>query len=127
MTATDKVVLVIEDNASNMRLCHELLKSRGYTVLLATDGLGGWRMARDNRPDVIVMDIQLPDISGLEVVQWLKEDEKLMSIPIIALTAFATAEDGKSFLKKGCDGYIPKPISINDFLDAVDSFANDGV
>ena len=84
-------------------------------------------MARDNRPDVIVMDIQLPDISGLEVVQWLKEDDSLKSIPIIALTAFATAEDGKSFLKKGCDGYIPKPISINDFLDAVDSFANDGV
>ena len=122
MKTSVKVVLVIEDNAANMRLCHDLLNAHGYNVLQAKDGMEGWRMAREHRPDLILMDIQLPDISGLEVTKWLKDDESLKSIPVIAITAFAMAGDEEKYLEGGSDGYIDKPISISNFLQTVERF-----
>ncbi len=123
MSKPTKSVLVVEDNDVNMKLFHDVLEARGYNVLQAKNGMEGWRMAREQRPDLILMDIQLPDVSGLEVTKWLKDDETLKSIPVIAITAFAMAGDKEKFLEGGCDAYIPKPISVPDFLQTVERFA----
>jgi two-component system, cell cycle response regulator DivK len=124
MTASDQVVLVVEDNATNMRLVHDLLKSRGYTVLQARDGTTGWQMAQEHRPNLILLDIQLPDITGFDVISWLKGDEGLQSIPVIAVTAFTMKGDKDTCLSNGFDAYISKPISIHDFLQTVEHFLN---
>ncbi len=123
MTHLDKTVLVVEDNVVSMKLFHDVLEAHGYNVLQAKDGMEGLRMAREERPDLILMDIQLPDVSGLEVTKWLKDDETLKSIPVIAITAFAMAGDKEKFLEGGCDAYIAKPISVPDFLQTVERFA----
>ncbi len=122
MSPLEKTVLVVEDNDINMRLFHDVLETRGYTVLQAKDGMEGWRMAREHRPDLILMDIRLPDVSGLEVTKRLKADETLKSIPVIAVTAFAREGDEEKFLEGGA--YIAKPISIPSFLQTVERFAN---
>ncbi len=124
MSPLDKTVLVVEDNDLNMKLFHDVLEVGGYNVLQAKDGMEGWRMAREHRPDLILMDIQLPEVSGLEVTKWLKDDETLKSIPVLAITAFAMAGDKVKILEGGCDAYISKPISIPNFLQTVERFAN---
>ncbi len=124
MSPLDKTVLVVEDNDINMKLLHDVLEVHGYNVLQAKDGMEGWRIAREHRPDLILMDIQLPSISGLEATKRLKADETLKSIPVIAITAFAMAGDKEKFLEGGCDAYIPKPISLPSFLQTVERFAN---
>ncbi len=123
MSKPTKSVLVVEDNDLNMRLFHDVLEAHGYNVLQAKDGMEGLRMAHEQRPDLILMDIQLPDVSGLEVTKWLKDDETLKSIPVIAITAFAMAGDKEKFLEGGCDAYIDKPISIPNFLQTVERLA----
>ncbi len=127
MNGSNKTVLVVEDDPASTKLFHEALEVFGYNVLHAKDGMEGWRIAREQRPDLILMDIQLPDISGLEVTKWLKDDETLKSIPIIAITAFAMEGDKEKMLEGGCDAYIPKPISVPDFLQTVERFANPAV
>ncbi len=122
MAPLDKTVLVVEDNDLNMKLFHDVLEAHGYNVLQAKDGMEGLRMAREERPDLILMDIQLPDVSGLEVTKWLKDDETLKSIPVIAITAFAMAGDKEKILEGGCDAYLVKPISIPNFLQTVERF-----
>lgn len=122
MNNSDKAILVVEDIAVSMKLCHALLDAHGYMVLQATDGKEGLRMAREHRPDLILMDIQLPDISGLEVTKRLKEDQTLKSIPVVAISAFATVGDEEKFLDGGCDAYIPKPITIPGLLQIVEHF-----
>ena len=122
MDTSDRVVLVVEDNAANMRLCSELLEAQGYVVLQATHGLEGLQLAREHRPHVILMDMQLPDISGLDVTKRLKEDGDLKAIPVVAVTASAMKGDEEKYLQGGCDAYISKPISIPDFLQTVESF-----
>jgi two-component system cell cycle response regulator DivK len=124
MSPLDKTVLVVEDNDLNMKLFHDVLEAHGYNVLQAKDGMEGWRIARKHRPDLIIMDIQLPDVSGLEVTKWLKDDETLKSIPVIAITAFAMAGDEEKILEGGCDHYLVKPISISNFLQTVERLAN---
>ena len=123
MSPLDKTVLVVEDNDIEMRLFTALLEAHGYTVLQAMDGMEGWRMAREHRPDLILMDIQLPKVSGLEVTKWLKDDETLKSIPVIAITTFVTDGDKEKILEAGCDAYIDKPASLSKFLPTVDRFA----
>jgi two-component system cell cycle response regulator DivK len=123
MSPLDKTVLVVEDNDASMMLFGDLLEAHGYNVLQATDGMEGWRMAREYRPDLILMDIQLPGISGLEATKWLKADEALKSIPVIAITAFAMAGDEEKIREGGCDAYIVKPISISSLLQTVERFA----
>ncbi len=123
MGSMDKTVLVVEDNDINMRLFHDVLEADGYTVLQAKDGTEGWRMAREHRPDLILMDIQLPGLSGLEVTKRLKADETLKSIPVIAITAFAMDGDEERILEGGCDAYIAKPISVPNLLQTVERLA----
>ncbi len=124
MNSSVKTVLVVEDNDINMRLVHGLLETHGYGVLQARDGMEGWRMAQERRPDLILMDIQLPDVSGLEVTKWLKDDEILKAISVIAMTAFAMPGDEEKFREGGCDAYISKPISVTNFLQTVERFVN---
>ena len=115
-----KTVLIVEDNELNMKLFHDLLEAQGYETLQTREGLQALALARQHRPDLILMDIQLPEISGLEVVKWLKEDEELSSIPIIAVTAFAMKGDEERILEGGCEAYLAKPISLTSFLETVE-------
>jgi two-component system, cell cycle response regulator DivK len=117
-----KTILVVEDNELNMRLFHDLLKANGYNILKAHDGLEGLQMAREHRPDLILMDIQLPGISGLAASKTIKEDDVLRTIPIIAVTAFAMKGDEDKIRDAGCDAYIAKPISAPSFLKTVKDF-----
>jgi two-component system cell cycle response regulator DivK len=114
-------VLVVEDNAANMTLAVFLLQSVGHTVLSATDAEAGLTLARDAHPDLILMDIQLPGMDGLEATQLLKRDDATRAIPVIALTALAMKGDEERIRAAGCDGYIAKPLAYRDFLASVAS------
>ena len=114
-----KKVLIVEDNELNMKLFHDLLESQGYSTLQTREGLQALALARQHRPDLILMDIQLPEISGLEVTKWLKDDEELSHIPVVAVTAFAMKGDEERIRQGGCEAYISKPISVMHFLDVV--------
>ncbi|NBB52751.1 response regulator [Rhizobium sp. CRIBSB] len=114
-----KKVLIVEDNELNMKLFHDLLDSQGYQTLQTREGLQALAMARAHRPDLILMDIQLPEISGLEVTKWLKDDDELSHIPVVAVTAFAMKGDEERIRQGGCEAYISKPISVMHFLDVV--------
>ena len=105
-----------------MKLFHDLLDAQGYATLQTREGLGALALAREHQPDLILMDIQLPEISGLEVTKWLKEDEALQHIPVIAVTAFAMKGDEERIRQGGCEAYISKPISVGYFLDTVKRF-----
>jgi two-component system cell cycle response regulator DivK len=120
--ATPKRVLIVEDNELNMKLFNDLLEAHGYFTLQTKDGVEALRMARAHRPDLILMDIQLPEVSGLEVTKWLKEDDELRSIPIIAVTAFAMKGDEQKIRDGGCEAYIAKPISVASFMSTVERF-----
>ncbi len=115
-------VMIVEDNELNMKLFHDLLESRGYDIIETRDGMEALKMARSERPDLILMDIQLPEVSGVEVTKWIKEDDDLKSIPIIAVTAFAMKGDEEKIREGGCEAYIAKPISVQTFLDTVAKF-----
>ena len=119
---TQKKVLIVEDNDLNMKLFNDLLVAHGYGTLQSKDGNEALALARQHRPDLILMDIQLPEISGLEVTQWLKADNELRRIPIIAVTAFAMKGDEERIREGGCEAYIAKPISIAHFLQTVERF-----
>ena len=114
-----KKVLIVEDNELNMKLFHDLLEAQGYDTLETREGLSALSLAREHKPDLILMDIQLPEISGLEVTKWLKDDEDLRHIPVIAVTAFAMKGDEERILQGGCEGYISKPISVPHFLETI--------
>jgi two-component system, cell cycle response regulator DivK len=117
-----KKVLIVEDNDLNMKLFNDLLEAHGYLTLQTKDGVEALRMARQHRPDLILMDIQLPEVSGLEVTKWLKEDDDLRTIPVIAVTAFAMKGDEEKIRDGGCEAYIAKPISVASFMRTVERF-----
>ncbi|MTI16385.1 response regulator [Rhodobacteraceae bacterium RKSG542] len=117
-----KTVLIVEDNELNMKLFNDLLEAHGYATLKSRNGMEALELARSNKPDLILMDIQLPEVSGLEVTKWIKEDDTLKSIPVIAVTAFAMKGDEERIRQGGCEAYISKPISVGKFLDTVGSF-----
>ena len=117
-----KKVLIVEDNDLNMKLFNDLLEAHGYLTLQTKDGVEALRMARQHRPDLILMDIQLPEVSGLEVTKWLKEDDDLRTIPVVAVTAFAMKGDEEKIRNGGCEAYIAKPISVANFLQTVERF-----
>jgi two-component system cell cycle response regulator DivK len=112
-------VLVVEDNPANMTLATFLLKSAGHTVLTATDAESGLSLARNEQPDLILMDIQLPGMDGLQATALLKADEATRSIPVIALTALAMKGDEERIRAAGCDGYIAKPLAYREFLATI--------
>jgi two-component system cell cycle response regulator DivK len=119
---TQKTVLIVEDNELNMKLFNDLLEAHGYNVIQTRDGLEALKLAREHHPDLILMDIQLPEVSGLEVTKWLKEDDRLKAIPVIAVTAFAMKGDEERIRDGGCEAYIAKPISVATFLQTVQRF-----
>ena len=112
-------ILVVEDDHRNMTLLHDLLKAHGYEILKASDGLEAINVARNERPDLILMDIRLPTISGLDATRLLKQDKQTNAIPIIAVTAFATPEDETTALESGCAAYITKPVNIEKLLSTI--------
>jgi two-component system, cell cycle response regulator DivK len=117
-----KTVLIVEDNELNMKLFHDLLEAHGYDTVGTCDGVKVVELAKAHRPDLILMDIQLPKVSGLEVTKWIKDDPDLQRIPIIAVTAFAMRGDEERILQGGCEAYLSKPISVARFMDTVRRF-----
>ena len=120
--AAEKTVLIVEDNELNMKLFHDLLEAHGVRTIETRDGMQVLGIAREKRPDLILMDIQLPEVSGLEVTKWLKADEELRDIPVIAVTAFAMKGDEEKIREGGCVDYISKPISVSRFLEVIESY-----
>ncbi len=118
-----KKILIVEDNELNMKLFSDLLEAHDYETIQTRDGMTALDLARDHSPDLILMDIQLPEVSGLEVTKWLKEDEELRAIPVVAVTAFAMKGDEEKIRQGGCEAYIAKPISVGQFLETVKRFA----
>jgi two-component system cell cycle response regulator DivK len=117
-----KRILIVEDNDLNLKLFRDLLGANGYETIETKEGYEAINLARNLRPDLILMDIQLPEISGLEVTKRIEADADIRHIPIIAVTAFAMKDDEEKILRAGCEEYISKPISIADFLAAVKRF-----
>jgi len=117
-----KKVLIVEDNELNMKLFSDLLEAHGYETVGTNSGLNALDLAREHSPDLILMDIQLPEVSGLEVTKWLKDDDELSSIPVIAVTAFAMRGDEERIREGGCEAYMSKPISISVFIDTIRGF-----
>ena len=115
-------ILIVEDNDIDVRLLKDILETRGYNILQTKEGLEAIKLAVVNLPDLILLDIQLPDMSGLEVARQLRGDKRSKQIPIIAVTAFAMAWHEREALDSGCDAYISKPISMLGFLRTVESF-----
>jgi two-component system, cell cycle response regulator DivK len=117
-----KRVLIVEDNELNMKLFNDLLEAHGYATLKARAGLEGYELAREHMPDLVLMDIQLPEVSGIDIIKLMKENDTLRSIPIIAITAFAMKGDEERIRESGCEGYLSKPISVSKFVETVRSF-----
>lgn len=114
-----KTVLIVEDNELNMKLFRDLLEAHGYKTIETRNGIEALELARAHLPDLILMDIQLPEVSGLDVTRWIKEDERTRAIPVIAVTAFAMKGDEERIRGGGCEAYLSKPISVSKFLETV--------
>jgi len=117
-----KTILIVEDNELNMKLFNDLLQAHGFNTVQTKDGREALELAKKHHPDLILMDIQLPEISGLEVTKMIKADDNLKDIPVIAVTAFAMKGDEEKIREGGCEGYIAKPISVPIFLETVNKF-----
>lgn len=117
-----KTVLIVEDNELNMKLFQDLLEAHDIATVETNDGRNVVDLARKHKPDLILMDIQLPEVSGLEVTKWLKDDEELKTIPVIAVTAFAMKGDEQKIREGGCEDYISKPISVGQFMEVIQSY-----
>ena len=117
-----KKVLIVEDNELNMKLFNDLLEAHGYATVQTRNGMEALDLVRVHRPDLILMDIQLPEVSGLQVTQWIKDDPSLRHIPVIAITAFAMKGDEEKIRQGGCEAYLSKPISVVKFLETVRNF-----
>jgi two-component system, cell cycle response regulator DivK len=117
-----KSVLIVEDNELNMKLFNDLLEAHGYKTVQTRSGVEAVELARTHMPNLILMDIQLPEVSGLQVTQWIKDDENLRHIPVIAITAFAMKGDEEKIRQGGCEAYLSKPISVVKFLETVKNY-----
>lgn len=118
-------ILIVEDNELNMKLFNDLLVAHGYETITTKDGREVMDIMRAENPDLVLMDIQLPEISGLEVTKMIKADEALKATPVVAVTAFAMKGDEEKIREGGCEGYISKPISVMGFLETVNVFFTD--
>ena len=118
-----KTVMIVEDNELNMKLFHDLLEAHGYRTVQTRNGIEAMGLARQHMPDLILMDIQLPEVSGLEVTKWLKADPELKAIPVVAVTAFAMKGDEERIRSGGCEAYLSKPISVAKFLETVKQYS----
>jgi len=126
MTGTGRLVLVVEDEPANQRLFRDLLSRVGYTVVIAGDGSVGVGVAMEQKPALILMDVGLPGISGLEATRMLRENTATAGIPIVALSAYAMQEDRDKAMKAGCDAFVAKPFDIGELLRVVRSHLGEG-
>lgn len=117
-----KTVLIVEDNELNMKLFRDLLEAHGYQTVGTSSGVEAYDLVRDVRPDLVLMDIQLPQVSGLDVTRRIKQDPELRSIPVVAVTAFAMKGDEERIREGGCEAYLSKPISVGHFIETVRRF-----
>ena len=120
-----KTVMIVEDNELNMKLFNDLLEAQDYRIVQASEGTQALSLAKAERPDLILMDIQLPEVSGLTVTKWIKDDPELSSIPVIAITAFAMKGDEERIRQGGCEAYISKPIQVAKFVETVKRYLGD--
>ena len=120
------VVLIIEDNDKNMKLARDVLQAKGYQTLEALTGEDGVQLAKDKRPDLVLMDIQLPGINGIEALKRLRADAATRAIPVIALTASVTPTDRSAITAAGFDGFVGKPINLKEFIDTVKRMVESG-
>jgi two-component system cell cycle response regulator DivK len=120
-----KTVMIVEDNELNMKLFNDLLRANGYGTMTMRNGYEALDALKESRPDLIIMDIQLPEISGLEVTRRIKQDDALRDIPVIAVTAFAMKGDEERIRQGGCEGYLSKPISVSTFIQTVKEFVGE--
>ncbi len=116
-----QTVLIVEDNESNMKLFRDLLAAHGYVTLGTNDGAEALDLVRQHRPDLVLMDIQLPNVSGLEIIKSIKADAELKSIPVVAVSAFSTKLDTETMRELGCEACLAKPITIASFIEAVET------
>ena len=117
-----KTVLIVEDNELNMKLFRDLLEAHGYQTSGTSNGVEALDLVRKLRPDLVLMDIQLPQVSGLELTRWIKDDTELRMIPVVAVTAFAMKGDEERIREGGCEAYLSKPISVSKFIETVRRF-----
>jgi two-component system cell cycle response regulator DivK len=115
-------VLIVEDNELNMKLFRDLLEAHGYQTSGTSNGFEALDLVRKFRPDLILMDIQLPQVTGLEVTRWIKDDQEMRSIHIVAVTAYAMKGDEERIREGGCEAYLSKPISVGKFIETVRRF-----
>ena len=120
-----KRVLIVEDNELNMKLFNDLLEANGYGTIQTRSGVEAVELVRKHKPDLILMDIQLPEVSGLQVIRWLKDDEATRHIPVVAVTAFAMKGDEEKIRQGGCEAYLSKPISVVKFLETVRNYLSE--
>ena len=117
-----KTVLIVEDNDLNMKLFDDLITAHGYQTVKTQDGRNAVELVKEHMPDLIIMDIQLPEISGIEVTKQIKANDELKNIPVIAVTAFAMKGDEEKIRESGCEDYIAKPISVPKFIEIVKKY-----
>ena len=120
--STTKRILIVEDNALNMKLLRDVLEAYGYETIITGEGAAAFPLACEQQPDLILMDLQLPDISGFDAVRQLKDHAPTRIIPVVAVTAFAMSGDEHKALTSGCDAYVSKPISLRAFIEVVERF-----
>jgi two-component system cell cycle response regulator DivK len=123
---TSPQILVVEDNERNMKLFCDLLQASGFGTLEATTGERAVEVALEHRPDLVLMDIQLPGIDGIEALGRLRADDRFASVPVLALTVQAMEGDRERFLSAGFDGYLSKPVDVTDFVATVKRYCGDG-
>jgi two-component system cell cycle response regulator DivK len=119
-------VLIVEDNEKNMKLVRDVLQHKGYKVLEAVNATAGLKLAGDERPDLILMDIQLPDINGITALKMIRKDERIARTPVVAVSASAMPDEQQKIVASGFDAYITKPINMKLFLETVERFAGKG-
>lgn len=119
-----KKILIVEDNELNAKLFKDILEANGYDAIESRDGLNVVAIVKDQRPDLVLMDIQLPNVSGIDIITELKADDALKAIPVIAVTAFAMQEDEDRILASGCESYIAKPIDISQLVETINQHIN---
>src|ERR1700732_483449 len=117
-----KTVMIVEDNELNMKLFHDLLEAHGYNTVGTRNGIEALDLARKHRPDLILMDLQLPEGAGPQAPKWLKDDADLKRIPVVAVTAFAMKGDEERIREGGCEAYLSKPISVGKFIETIRHF-----
>ena len=121
-----RTILIVEDNEKNMKLVRDIVRHNGHETIEATTGTEGVRLAVERRPDLVLMDIQLPDIDGIEALRRIREDRSLDTIPVIAVSASVMPDDQQKIVTSGFDAFVTKPINLKQFLDTVQRFLADG-